>query len=424
MIFRILTCIVFLGSVSWADTPAAAVPGGSAPPELRLLQACVEKSGGNVMISPFSLYEVLRYMLPGAAGETKKQIEAVLPGDGAIGKEWSFLSEEFSRSLRCYSASRIFADRSVELKEDYKKAAGGNRVALVPFRANMAEAVRRVNAWVAQNTENRIGNLLNLQEMSDRTALVLVNALYMRAFWESRFEEKTEAGVFFREDGTSCRVPMMRQQVFTEGTSWPRQGGMYDEKDGVRAASLFFSGGKGAPVFMAVLPPKGKKLKQFIAGMTGEEWNGILSALSVRDSAGETPQPGRKPMEQYSRYHLRLPRFSQASPTLSLKEALEALGMKDAFTARADFSRMGNCAAEPLKIHDVYQKCAIRVREDGLEAVVSTAGDMEPFAGAPPFGKGPEIKFNRPFLWLVYSPEDRAVLFAGTYADPEYRKQE
>lgn len=54
---------------------------------------------------------------------------------------------------------------------------------------------------------------------------------------------------------------MMKQQVFTEGNSWPRQGGMYDEKEGVRAASLFFAGGKGAPVFMAVLPPKGKKLK-------------------------------------------------------------------------------------------------------------------------------------------------------------------
>lgn len=65
---------------------------------------------------------------------------------------------------------------------------------------------------------------------------------------------------------------------------------------------------------MAVLPPKGKKLKQFISGMTAEEWNRILSALSVRDASEETHQPGGKPLEQYSRYHLRLPRFSQASP--------------------------------------------------------------------------------------------------------------
>lgn len=175
---------------------------------------------------------------------------------------------------------------------------------------------------------------------------------------------------------------------------------------------------------MAVLPPEGKKLKQFIAGMAAEEWNGILSALSARDASEETRRPGRKPLEKYSRYHLRLPRFSQASPTLSLKEALEALGMKDAFTARANFSRMGSCASEPLKIHDVYQKCAIRVREDGLEAVASTADDMEPFAGTPPLGKGPEIKFNRPFLWLIYSPVARAVLFAGTFAGPEYPEKE
>lgn len=85
---------------------------------------------------------------------------------------------------------------------------------------------------------------------------------------------------------------------------------------------------------------------------------------------------------------------------------------------------MGSYAPEPLKIHDVYQKCAVRVREEGLDASASTAGGMDPFAGAPPRGRGPEIEFNRPFLWLIYSPEDRAVLFMGTYEGPEYGKKE
>ena len=179
----------------------------------------------------------------------------------------------------------------------------------------MAEAVWQVNAWAAANTGNRIRNLLNPQRMSDRTVLVLVNAMYLKAFWDSKFERRdTGPRTFVREDGTSCQVPMMKQQVFTEGRSWPRQGGMYYEKDGVLGASLFFTGGKGAPVFMAVLPPEGRKLKQFIDGMTAEEWNGILSSLSVRDAAEETRKPGGKPLEQYSRYHLRLPRFSQVFP--------------------------------------------------------------------------------------------------------------
>lgn len=160
---------------------------------------------------PFSLYEVLRYLLPGAAGETKNQMEAVLPGDGAIRKQWSFLSQDFSRSWRCYSASRIFADRSVKLKEDYERAVGTGRVVPAPFRENKAEAVRQVNAWAAKNTGGRIRNLLNQQEISGRTALVLANAVYMRAFWESRFEGKTEAQAFFREDGSSCIMPMMKQ---------------------------------------------------------------------------------------------------------------------------------------------------------------------------------------------------------------------
>lgn len=248
MIFRTLAYVFLLGSVSWADVPSAPSPGVSAPPELRLLRACMEKSGGSVMVSPFSLYELLRYMLPGAAEETEKQMAAILPGDGKIRRDWTFLSDDFSRSLRCYSASRIFADRSVELKDAYEKAVGPDAVAPAPFRENKAEAVRQVNAWAAANTGNRIRNLLNPQRMSDRTVLVLVNAMYLKAFWDSKFERRdTGPRTFVREDGTSCQVPMMKQQVFTEGRSWPRQGGMYYEKDGVRGQACFLREGRARP---------------------------------------------------------------------------------------------------------------------------------------------------------------------------------
>lgn len=79
MIFRTLAYVFLLGSVSWADIPPAPSPGVSAPPELRLFRACMEKSGGSVMISPFSLYEVLRYMLPGAAGKRRSRWRPYCP---------------------------------------------------------------------------------------------------------------------------------------------------------------------------------------------------------------------------------------------------------------------------------------------------------------------------------------------------------
>lgn len=57
-------------------------------PAFPILRSCAfcghaRKKGGNVMVSPFSLYEVLRDMLPGVAGETERRIAAILPGDGA-----------------------------------------------------------------------------------------------------------------------------------------------------------------------------------------------------------------------------------------------------------------------------------------------------------------------------------------------------
>lgn len=93
----------------------------------------------------------------------------------------------------------------MELKDAYKKAVGPDAVAQAPFRENMAEAVRQVNAWAATNTGNRIRNLLNPQRMSDRTVLVLVNAMYLRAFWDSKFEGRdTAPRTFVRED---ARLP-------------------------------------------------------------------------------------------------------------------------------------------------------------------------------------------------------------------------
>lgn len=98
-----------------------------------------------------------------------------------------------------------------------------------------------------------------------------------------------------------------------------------------------------------------------------------------------------------------------------------ALGVKDAFSDRADFSLLGSVPLNPLKVSGVFQKSMIRVGEEGLEAAASSGSEMEPFAGPPPFRPGPEIEFNRPFLWLVYSPEDAAVLLLGTYAGPPLR---
>lgn len=423
MKFKVLSCAVLFCGVSWAEVPAHPSSGIPEAPELRLFQACVEKSGGSTLVSPFSLYETLRYLLPGAGGETKKQIQAVLPRDGAVRKDLAFLSGEDSRFLRCYSACRIFVDGSVELKPDYVKAVGRECVAPAPFLSDKPEAVRQVNAWAAKNTENRIIGLLSPERVSDRTVVVLVNAMYMRAFWDSKFERKdTKIRPFFREDGSSSNVSMMKQQVFTEGREWPAAGGKYYEKDGVRGASLFLSGGKNSPVFMAVLPPEGKKLKQFVADMSADEWNGVLAALSDRGSDEANAEADKKSLEkrleERSRYHLRLPRFSVSSPSVSLKKILMDMGMRNAFSDDADFSHMGSVSLNPLMVMDVYQKSMIRVREDGLEAAASSGSDMEPFAGTPPIGQGPAIEFNRPFLWLIYSPGNRAVLVAGTYAGP------
>lgn len=342
-------------------------------------------------------------------------MESVLPGDGAVRKDWAFLSKETARWVRTCSANRVFVDSSVKLKPDYVDAVGRSAVAEAPFRSDRAAAVQLLNAWVERRTENRIKGLLRPDMLAENTSLVLVNSLYIRVFWKNKFKkEETRKRLFVREDGSSSKVPMMKQDVFTEGVM---EGGKYYEKDGVRGVSLFLKGGKDAPVFVAVLPPDGKKLKGFVEEMTADEWIGILAALSARDSDEALAEARKKSPDSFAACCLELPRFSQSSRAVSLKNALISLGMKDAFTTRADFSLLGDDPLGPLKVDDVYQKCVIRVEEKGMEVAAVSGIEMDPF-GSPAREPGPVVEFNRPFLWLVYSPADHAVLFAGTYEGP------
>lgn len=93
-------------------------------------------------------------------------------------------------------------------------------------------------------------------------------------------------------------------------------------------------------------------------------------------------------------------------------ESLKKLGMKDAFSRKADFSGMnGN---KELYISKVVHKAFIKVNEEGTEAAAATGVVMSRKS----ISRVEEFNANRPFIFLIQDNKTGALLFMGKLVNP------
>jgi serpin B len=116
---------------------------------------------------------------------------------------------------------------------------------------------------------------------------------------------------------------------------------------------------------------------------------------------------------------LSLPKVTFTSPTFSLAQPLQAMGMVQAFDpGAANFT--GMCTATPdgdnLYVADVLQKAMVAMQETGVEAAAATAVIV---AGTSVEGPGPvPMVVNRPFVMAIVDVPTGALLFLGHIEDP------
>jgi serpin B len=108
---------------------------------------------------------------------------------------------------------------------------------------------------------------------------------------------------------------------------------------------------------------------------------------------------------------LTMPKFEYSSQ-FSVKDALQAMGMTDAFSMAADFS--GIDGTYDLFIEDVVHKAFVSVDEAGTEAAAASAvvinlkGVMEQA----------EVNLDHPFIYLIRDIQTNTVLFIGSVVNP------
>jgi serpin B len=112
---------------------------------------------------------------------------------------------------------------------------------------------------------------------------------------------------------------------------------------------------------------------------------------------------------------LSLPRF-RVEAGFMLKDTLQALGVRTAFTDAADFS--GITGDEPLQISAVLHKAYVDVGEEGTEAAAVTAVVMRTLALVRKPQPDVRLVFDRPFLFAIVDTNSGLPLFLGQFTRP------
>ncbi len=402
--------------VSAADLAKASIPRVSADPSRATaaanainafgfdLYAMIANGQGNVVLSPASVALALSMARAGALGSTATQMDNVLHGAGSdeLGDAINALDATLGARSGTFKdgggedqqvllriANAIFSQRDMALQAAYLDTLAsrfGSGIWRVDFAADPEAARQEINAWVAEQTEQRIPEVLRPGQISAGMRLALANAIYLKAAWLNPFPtDATTPGTFTLLDGNTVQVPMMRLQARVD----------YATGNGWRAVELPYVGGDLA---MTIILPD--NLTAFEAHLDATTLDAIVGSLKIE------------------RVNLTMPTFDTESRT-ELSDVLTALGMPAALDAEeADFS--GITTEERLYIGLVIHQANITVDEAGTEAAAATIVGMDTAGGdTPPTPL--ELRVDRPFLFVLRDIPTGAVIFMGRVADPSSR---
>jgi serpin B len=356
------------------------------------LYARLRTEDGNLFLSPYSVSTALAMTYAGARGETERQMADVLhftlgqeqlhPALAALGS--SVKAAGGGPGCTIHVANSLWGQQGYGFLEEFlalNRKHYGAGFSEVDFGGATEQARHTINAWVAQQTQQIIKELLQEGQLDPADVLVLTNAIYFKGDWASKFDPKQTQDAPFQISATDqVVVPMMQQFgrfAFADG----------NELD---LLELPYAGERLSMVLL--LPKKVGGLPALERSLSKEnlhQWLGRLRQRPVRVS---------------------LPRFALGS-RFDLTKTLEAMGMPDAFGGAADFS--GMTGGRDLFIGLVIHEAKLEVTEEGTEAAAATAVKMK--RGAPPLA----FVADHPFLFLIRDRQTGSILFMGRVLNPK-----
>jgi serpin B len=348
----------------------------------------------NLVLSPSSIATALAMLEPGAAGATQSGIAQTLQSPGLSASQqaqgWDAVDAAIAGQVSqghivLDSANQAWFQSGLPVRPSYLDLLTADfqtGVHKADIHGDPPAAAQAIDAWVASHTGGHIAHLISASQLQDVVA-VLVDAVFMKASWETPFDsDRTAPAPFHVSSSMTVQVPTMQTPDLFDAAA--------QASPSLDAAQLEYRGdGFSALVLM---PPQGQ-LPAFEKGLTPARLSAIVAALQSQPVS------------------VRLPRFSVSS-ALTLNDVLSAMGMSQAFTNGADFS---NLSPRSLKLSFVVHDAQMKVNENGTEASAATGVGIEPTAATrPPLS----LDFNHPFLFLVRNNSTGLIIFETQVTNP------
>lgn len=366
------------------------------------------KDDKNFVISPLSIMTALSLVYAGARGETEKQIARAMQTDlgqeeyhKAFAEAQAELREStdagFGEFAKLNLANLFAVQKDYPIEPEFMATATNeylSEVKLLDFVSAPAAAKDEINSWIEEQTAGKIKDLLSERHITQRTVAAIVNALYLRAEWQSavKFSEKaTRPRPFW-----VTRFRKVDALTMQKTSEWFH----YGESRSLQVLEMWYVGG----LRMVVVLPRSRtglaKIEERLAEEGLQKWVSSLPPVRVCN------------VEVY------LPKYGIENDA-DLLQILSAMGVTALFNGReADLT--GISRKRELFVSDALHRAGIRVNEKGTEAWAATAflvarGERVWQPPPPP----PKIfRADHPFLFFIVDNSSSLILFMGRVMDP------
>ena len=351
-----------------------------------------QQSDENLVISPSSIAIALGMVRKGIAGATREEVTTALALDrldsATIDASYLKLTETLKTAdpnVELAIANSLWVNQSITLKEQFLSSVEEfyqAQVSNLDFANSQAENI--INNWVAENTANKITQIVDSISVED--ALYLLNAIYFKGSWSQKFDaDATTQKPFYSKPNLPQDLAMMSQ------TGDYR----YYENDRFQAVRLPY-GEKEELGMYIFLPQETNNLETFNQQLSVDNWQEWLSQMRSR------------------RGNITIPRFKLEYET-DLREFLSDLGINQIFNpSQADFSTMTD---DSVAVDTVKHKTFIEVNEEGTEAAAVTSIGIR-ITSVEPENMPYNMNVNRPFFFAIRDDVTETILFMGNVVEP------
>ena len=342
----------------------------------------------NYLISPYSIEIALNMLRDGADGNTKAEIDKLI-GNRVI--------NDVSVKDKVGIANGVFIKETYknDVKEEYYNILKTKYNSDIIYDEFMTPD--KINNWVKEKTYGMIPKILD--GISKDYVMGLANALAIDVKWQSEFEcNSTNSEEFTKTNNEKINVEMMHK-TYKNSVNYFKN----DDSEGIVIPYKKENDSNVELEFVGILP--NDTIDNYVKTLTKDKLENIDKDSR---SAGE-------------KLHiiLSLPRFKYDYNVDDFINVLESLGINDAFNpVKANFKKMIEID-ENVYVGEAIHKTHIELNETGTKAAAITYFGM--FKNTAVLEKEVEkvnIKFNKPFIYMIREKNTKEILFFGTVYEP------